>query len=188
MLSTKQIATVALAWPWLVGCAATRPVKPLVEDVSKQHHDRKTEIIGSFEKKRDAAQFEAAMVRWQEGDAEGSQELVSTLLSRSPKHRGGRLLRAEFRLVEEKPELAIADIEALVDEDPDDAEAAHLLGLLLEASGRQQEALVHFERATQISPDSGVFAASFQTALIGEPAGQAFGAKSVPVTQSQGRR
>ena len=158
----------------MVGCATVWPSKNATEDVAEQRQNRKAELIQSFEKKRDAAQFEAAMVRWREGDSEGCRELVDKLLARSPKHRGGRLLRAEFRLVEDRAELAVKDIEALVEETPDDAEAVHLLGLLLQAAGRDVEALAQFERAVQIEPANNVFASSYQTALVGESVGQAF--------------
>ena len=159
-----------LVIPLAGGCASMGPRMPIGE-VAKQQSDRKTQIVQSFEKKRDVAQFEAAMVRWREGDAEGCQELVDKLLARSPKHRGGRLLRAESRLVEEKPELAIADLQALVAEEANDPEAAHLLGLLLEAAERHEEALPYFEKAVQLSPGNTVFAASYQTALVGETEG-----------------
>ena len=150
------------------GCASVWPPKPAVEDVAVDQQQRKEEMIASFDVKRDEAQFQAAMVRWRERDADGCRELVERLLARSPQHRGGRLLRAEFRLVEERPELAIADIEKLVAEQPADAEAAHMLGLLLEASGRGPESLIHFERASELAPENEVFQTSYHTALVGE--------------------
>ena len=172
--NSKHLAIVMLVTPMVGGCATVWPSKHVSKDVAEQRTDRKEELIQSFESKRDTAQFEAAMVRWREGDSEGCRELVDKLLARSPKHRGGRLLRAEFRLVEDRPELAVKDIEALVEEIPNDAEAAHLLGLLLEAAGHNDEALAHFERAVQIEPANSVFASSYQTALVGERVGQAF--------------
>lgn len=154
----------------LVGCASWP--KPSIQDVAVEQKKRKGELIESFEKKRDTAQFEAAMVRWREGDMAGCSELVNKLLDRTPEHRSGRLLRAELRLIEDKPQLAISDIESLVETEPEDAEAEHMLGLLLEAADRPQDALAHYERAAQLAPDSEVFATSYNTALVGEPATQ----------------
>ena len=168
MSIAKCFLLAAAVAPALAGCATLWP-SPAGKDSVEDHKAHKTEMIESFEAKRDAAQFDAAMVRWREGDIRACKELVDKLVMRNPKHRGGRLLRAEIQLDDDKPELAIADVEALVKDDPKDAEASHLLGLLLEAAGRSSEAMPHFERAAQIAPNNHVFAASFQSALVGEP-------------------
>jgi predicted Zn-dependent protease len=163
-LATSCIVLAASA----AGCASGFFPKPKAEDVAAAQEKRHEEVVAAFEQKRDSAQFEAAMVRWREGDAAGCRELIEKLIVRNPKHRGGRLLRAEINLLDEKPELALADIEKLVAENPQDAEACHMLALLLEATGRQAEALVHFERAADLAPESEVFAASYQAVRDGE--------------------
>lgn len=154
-------AVVALA---ATGCASGFLPKPKVADVAVDQKQRHDEVVAAFEQKRDHAQFEAAMVRWREGDAAGCRELNDKLLARSPKHRRARLLRAEINLLDDKPEVALADVEKLVEENPQDAEACHMLALLLDASGRAPEALAHFERAAELDPASEVFAASYQAA------------------------
>ena len=169
MIIDKRFWLTTLVAPALTGCATLWPSPQADKDVAVQQKARKTEMVESFEAKRDAAQFDAAMVRWREGDVRACKELVDKLVMRNPKHRGGRLLQAEIQLDDDKPELAIPDVETLVKEDPKDAEASHLLGLLLEAAGRHPESLPHFERAAQIAPNNHVFAASFQSALVGEP-------------------
>lgn len=163
----QLIVLTAFAW---TGCASWP--KPAAEDVAELQKQRNAEMIESFEKKRDLAQFEAAMVRWREGDTAACSELVNKLLARTPEHRGGRLLRAELRLLEEKPELAINDIQALVNAEPEDAEAAHMLALLFEAADRPEDALEYYERAARLAPNSQVFATSYHTALVGEPSVQ----------------
>lgn len=164
----KTHLSIAVAGSLLVasacGCASGFSLKPKVKDVAAEQEKRHAEVVATFEQKRDAAQFSAAMVRWQERDIAGCRELNDKLLARNPTHRGGRLLRAEMNLLDEKPELALADIEKLVAENPQDAECFHMLALLLDASGRQAEALTCFEQATELAPGSEVFAASFQAA------------------------
>lgn len=151
------------------GCASFWPPKPAVEDVAENSKRRQAEAIQSFEAKRDLAQFEAAKVRWREGDLRACKDLVNRLLERNPGHRGGRLLRAELELFEGRPNEVLPDIEALVQEEPNDAEALYLLGLLQEESGQAEEALHNFEKALKISPQNEVYLASYESALLGEP-------------------
>jgi tetratricopeptide (TPR) repeat protein len=150
------------------GCASGFFPKPKAEDVAVAQEQRHEEVVAAFEEKRDQAQFQAAMIRWREGDAAACRELTEKLLARNPRHRGGRLLRAELNLIDEKPELALADIEKLVAEHPRDAEVCHMLALLFEATGKRAEALAHFERAAELAPESEVIVASYQAARDGE--------------------
>jgi predicted Zn-dependent protease len=131
------IASALIAVP--SGCASVWPPKPAVDDVAQDSKRRQAEAIQSFESKRDLAQFEAAKVRWREGDMRACKDLVNRLLERNPSHRGGRLLRAELELCEGRPNDVLADIEALVQQDANDAEALYLLGLLQEKYAGQSK-------------------------------------------------
>jgi tetratricopeptide (TPR) repeat protein len=169
MSHVKHALFLTLMTPVFTGCATLWPSKLTKDETPEKPEAKREELVGAFDAKRDIAQFDAAKARWQEGDTAGCKELVGKILVRNPKHRGGRLLRAELQLVDGKAELAVAEIQSLVDENPQDAEASHMLGLLLEATGQLQEALSHFERAAQIAPENRVFATSYQSALVGEP-------------------
>lgn len=153
-----------------LGCASGFGRKPRTKDVAAEQEKRHSEVVAAFEQKRDSAQFSAAMVRWQERDLPGCRELTEKLLARNPTHRGGRLLRAELSLLDDKPEVALTDIEKLFAENPEDAEVCHMLALLLDANGRPSDALDHFAQATELAPESEVFAASFQAARDGAAA------------------
>jgi Flp pilus assembly protein TadD len=159
------LMTIAVvAGSMLTGCAAMGIPKPKAEVKAEEERQHRAEMLEVFDKKRDAAQFQAALSRWQQGDGPGCRELIQQLLQRSPKHREARMLLAELRLVEETPQTALNDIQKLSSEYPDDAEIEHLLGLLFEASNRNDEALAHFRRAAEIDPANEVYAASYQTA------------------------
>ena len=188
MSIVKYLFPATLIIPVFAGCATFWPSKSVTDEAPEKAEEKRAEMVGSFDAKRDVAQFDAAKVRWREGDTSGCKELVGKLLLRNPKHRGGRLLKAELQLEDGKPDLAIADVETLVKEDPKDAEASHMLGLLLEAVERPQEALPHFERAAQIAPENQVFATSYQSALVGEPSLDIEGAVATDTSESGDRR
>jgi len=166
LLQQFLIASVLAAVPG--GCASLWPPKPAVEDVAENSKRRQADAIQSFETKRDLAQFEAAKVRWREGDLRACKDLVTRLLERNPSHRGGRLLRAELELFEGRPDEVLPDVEALAKQDPKDAEALYLLGLLQEEVGRNEDALHNFEKALKIAPENDVYLASYESALLGE--------------------
>lgn len=156
------------------GCAQLSQRAPKDKSHVEAHAEQSAEMVASFESKRDQAQFEAARVRWREGDLPGCREQIDKLLARSPKHRGGRLMRAELRLYENKPEAALPDLEALAAESPQDAEVIHLYGLVLEALGRDAESLTQLKRAAELAPHNEVYAASYQLAqeMASEPTNQ----------------
>jgi predicted Zn-dependent protease len=158
-----------------MGCAQLSPRAPKEKDHAEVHAEQSAEMVATFETKRDQAQFEAARVRWREGDLPGCREQIDKLLARSPKHRGGRLMRAELRLYENKAEAALPDLEALAADSPKDAEVIHLYGLVLEALGRDAESLTQLQRATELAPHSEVYAASYQLAqeMSGDPTNRA---------------
>ena len=145
------------------GCAAVAPEQ---SNASQQpiNDAQQRAAIELFDRRRDELQFAAAQGRWSKGDLQGCRAAVEQLLSRNPTHRDGRLLFAELCLAEENPERGLEPVRSVVSEQPDDASAQHLLGTLLDATGHEAEALIHFERAALLSPGNELFSLSYQAA------------------------
>jgi predicted Zn-dependent protease len=127
--------------------------------------DRRREAaINDFEQRRSEMQYRAALSRWNQGDVEGCEALLLTLLKRNPQDRQARRLLADICL--ERSDLAAAEshLQILLEQDADDAQAHHSLGLLLAEAGRPEEALSHLERAAALEPENELFALSRRAA------------------------
>jgi tetratricopeptide (TPR) repeat protein len=130
------------------GCAQIS--SPLAPDVAVPRVERAEEAVRAFEAERDRAQFQAAMSSWHQADAGGCRESLEALLARNPRHREGCLLYAELSLAESKPGDAVDMVKALIEDNPGDAEAFSTLGMLLEATGRTEEAGACFDEAQSL--------------------------------------
>ena len=146
------------------GCAAVTPEKAHLSQQPLNDAQQRA-AIELFDRRRDEVQFAAAKSRWSVGDLPGCRASLEQLLARNARHRDGRLLLAELCLGEGKPEVGLDAVRSVVREHPDDALAQHLLGTLLDASGREAEALIHLERAALLMPDNELFSLSYQAAL-----------------------
>ena len=73
------LALVALS---VTGCADFGSALKKKADVAVQGRERREEMVRIFEGKRDRAQYEAALGRWQEGDTTGCHEQLKELLVR----------------------------------------------------------------------------------------------------------
>ena len=146
------------------GCAAVAPEQAYPSQQPGNDAEQRA-AVELFDRRRDEVQFAAAQSRWSKGDLHGCRTAVEQLLARNPRHRDARLLLAEVCLAEENPGLGLETVRSVVSEHPDDALAQHLLGTLLDATGREAEALTHLERAALLAPRNELFSLSHQAAL-----------------------
>jgi tetratricopeptide (TPR) repeat protein len=67
---------------------------------------------------------------------------------------GAAIIQAQVRTKVSKENLAIQDLEDLLEEYPNDGRVHHRLAVMLSWQDRREEALVHFEEAVRLSPES----------------------------------
>ena len=148
----------------LGGCATLGRSTPDAGDVEAAQEHRREDVVRVFEEKRDYAQLQAALARWQSGDVKGCREQLEKLMARNPKHPEAQLLLADLMLFEQQPDQAIQQLKQTLAENPSNARAQHTMGLVLEANGQTDEALPYFQRATELEQTNELFALSYQTA------------------------
>lgn len=176
MIQLRQLARLAIALllGLTTGCAALnlpqlkQEGQPDAQKKGRQQEpipaERKAEVLRDFEARRDQAEYQAALSRWNQGDNAGCRKTLKGLLSRSPGHLEGSLLLAELMLLEDQAAEAQTQIEKVLAEHPDDARVQHTMGLLLEAQGQTARATGYFERAATLDPENDVYALSLETA------------------------
>ncbi len=168
--SGRSLGGITLLAVTLAGCASLKTLGPPVEDVSEKRRQRSQESAQQFNRHRDLAEFEAARVRWEEGDSRGCAEILQRILTRSPDHLEARLLLAESLLADNRPSEAIPYLEPALAAHPSDARVYHLMGSLLDSIGQKADALVYYEQATTLRPNDEVYAVCYQTLASEEAA------------------
>jgi tetratricopeptide (TPR) repeat protein len=146
------------------GCAALQLPGAGTPDIEAESTERKAQVAQEFEQKRDQAQYQAAVARFQQNDTQGCRQMLEQLLTRSPAHFEGQLMQAELLLLDGDLQPAKEQIEALLTERPEDAGAHHLAGLLLEAEDNLPMAVAQYEQAVRFAPDNSAFKTTLQVA------------------------
>ena len=150
--------------PPLAGCAALPAASPQPPDVHAESAERKEATAREFEQKRDLAQYQAALARFQQNDTPGCQKTLQDLLQRSPQHYEARLLRAELMLLAGELQQTKEQLEELLNERPEDAAARHMAGLLLEAQDNLPGAVGQYEQAVRFAPENQAYRTTLQVA------------------------
>jgi predicted Zn-dependent protease len=127
--------------------------------LTSDRQDRAAEAIRNFEEQRDAAQYQAALDRCRQGDAARAETLFAALSARRPDFVEARLRLAEI-LWSRGDASAEAHFRTVLTAEPSRAEAHHSLGLLLDATGRGDEARNHFSEAAKLEPDNEIYRAT----------------------------
>lgn len=133
-----------------IGCAGWKP-RLLSSPVTPQREERSADVVREFELRRDAAQLQAALDRWHQGDAHRCETMLAALVARRPNYLEARLRLAEV-LWARNDTAAEEQLRAVLQQEPNRAEAHHALALLLEATGRIDEARGHLATACQLEP------------------------------------
>jgi tetratricopeptide (TPR) repeat protein len=144
------------------GCAGLGSVSP--DNFGAERKKRNAETAQRLAQRQDFAEFEAALACWNQQDAMGCRERLELLLGRSPNHRDAQLLMADVLVAEKKPKEALSQVEKVLRSHANDADAHYAMALLLDSSGRNSEALTHYERAAELAPENEVYAVGLRTA------------------------
>jgi predicted Zn-dependent protease len=121
-------------------------------------------ITTDYDRTRDQTDYQAAVARWESGDSKGCRAILVGLLQRAPEHRDANLLFAELCLLEDSPSRGLPAAQKVCRQDPRDAQAQHLRGLLLEAMGRKAEAVQAYALAVEYAPQDEIYVASLDAA------------------------
>lgn len=141
-----------------VGCATIDKLDPTSDgDVADKRDAREASLVSEFEKTRSEAQYAAALSSWQHGDSETAREILETMVAREPENGEARRLLADLLLEMGEPQLAENHLRLLISQNDVDDAAHYALGLLLENSGRESEALSHLQRAVELDPENELF-------------------------------
>jgi Flp pilus assembly protein TadD len=143
---------------WLAAAAGCAGWKQHVKkpEVTEDREARADSAVRDFEQRRDGAQLSAALDRWKQGDAAGAETALTALIRRRPECLDARLRLAEI-LWSRGDIAAEPHLRAVLEAQPDRAEAHHSLGLLLDGSGRPDEARQHLTKAAELEPDNEIY-------------------------------
>ena len=150
---TMSIALAALA----SGCTTFSSLRRELAEQPPKRKARREQVVSSFESQRDAAQLQAALSRFSEGNHAACEELLTSLVARKPQYVDARLQLAEFYLLREETGLAEQHLHAALEIAPQRADLHDCLARVLEASGRGGEALAHSQKAAELDPQSELY-------------------------------
>lgn len=140
----------------LFGCAISPAMKEAIFDPGKQDRERKEEIKRLVEQRHQLAHLQAATAMLNDGRFDDCLRLLDELEKAHPETPETYLLRAEVYMTRERFSDAAVIYERLLSKKPGDANLHHLHAMALELSGDTTGALVAFQRAAELSPDSSV--------------------------------
>lgn len=147
------------------GCVTTQynggpPVPP----------DAGQNITRTFRKQQNGTLIETATQYWKTGDVAACERILNQVLEGNPHSLPANMLMAELNLLRQQPDKSVPEIQRLATMNPRDAELQHMLALLLDASGRHEKALQHYQLAVKLDPESDMFRKSLASAqLAGHP-------------------
>ena len=143
------------------GCAGWKQ-KVKKPDLSENREERAADAVRAFEQRRDAAQLSAAVDRWKQGDAAAAEAALTAIIRRRPDCNDARLRLAE--ILWSRGEIAAEPhLRAVLESEPNRAEAHHALGLLLDGTGRADEARQRLAKAAELDPDNEIYRATYES-------------------------
>jgi Tfp pilus assembly protein PilF len=151
----SALVLVVVCWFAGAGCAGWKQ-KVKKPDPSDNREERAAEAVRAFEERRDAAQLSAALDRWKQGDTAMAESALAAIIRRRPDYNEARMRLAEI-LWSRGDIAAELHLRAVLETDPNRAEAHHALGLLLDDTGRPDEARQHLAKAAELEPDNEIY-------------------------------
>lgn len=158
MIGTRfgsSLILLVICWFASAGCAGWKQ-KVKKPDLSDNREERAAEAVRSFEERRDAAQLSAALDRWKQGDTAMAESALAAIIRRRPDYNDARMRLAEI-LWSHGDIAAELHLRAVLQTEPNRAEAHHALGLLLDGIGRSEDARQHLTRAAELEPDNEIY-------------------------------
>ena len=136
----------------LAGCTSWHAARSTGSPVTRTREARHAQAVHAFEEQRDRAELEAAMDRWSQGDIGGCEVRLRAILARRPSDLEAHIRLAELAWSMNNAAESEAEYLAALGLAPDRADVEHALALVLEATGRTDDASPHFIRAAQLDP------------------------------------
>lgn len=134
------------------GCATLPALKRELAAQPPRRTERKEQAVAAFEAQRNAAQLEAALNRFAEGNEAACYQQLVLLVERNPQFADARLQLAELHLHRGQLAEAESQIRAALALASDRAEFHDCLARVLEQGARGDQAARHFQMAAAIEP------------------------------------
>ena len=99
---------------------------------------------------------ESSLDRWKQGDIATAETTLAAIIRRRPDYNDARIRLAEI-LWSHNDIAAEPHLRAVLETEPNRAEAHHALGLLLDGAGRSDEARSHLAKAAELEPDNEIY-------------------------------
>jgi tetratricopeptide (TPR) repeat protein len=131
---------------------------------SKKRQQRRELALREFEEGRDRAEFQSAVTLWELGNLKGCEEALQRLLARKSDHRDGRLLLADVLLARNAADQAGQQLERALLDHPKDAQVQYGMAIYLDSVGRDDEALLYYQRAAAWDPQDEGFRIGYYAA------------------------
>jgi len=165
MNATGRLTCCGLLSVLAAGCAGLDLTGAEGKAVTEKLEQRNEEVVRDFANKRDAAEFQAALAQFNQGDVAGCEQQLRQLLERNPDHRDALLLAVEICLDDNRTAEAFRHAEHALQAHPDDAYVAYTMGFLLDATEQESDATAYYRRAAELDPDNELFTVAHLTAL-----------------------
>ncbi len=145
---------------WIPGTSAAAP--------NEEGERTKDAMQRQFEARRSAMTIEAAEAALNRGDYKDSEQALRSVLDRDPAHRDARLLLAEVMLLTGRRPEAFTQLEHALREHGDDPRVHYAMALLLDASGRPNDARNFYSRSTELDSKFAVYTSQHSRVLDSE--------------------
>lgn len=156
-LHVPMLLTVLCVLTAATGCTTLSSLRRELAEQPPKRQQRQEKAVTSFEAQRDFAQLQAALSRFREGNHAACEELLTSLVARKPQNVDARLQLAELYLFREQTGPAEEHLRSALAVAPERADLHDCLARVLEASGRDSEALAHYQQAAELDPQSELY-------------------------------
>jgi tetratricopeptide (TPR) repeat protein len=146
------------------GCTSIKAWNSSPDNFHAARVKRDQEISRHLADSRDAAEFNAAMDRWNQQDVPGCRQRLEQLLARNPNHADARLLMADVLVAGNHPEQALQQVQQALKAHPDNPDVQYATGLMLDATGHRREALAYYAQAAKKVPTNEAYTVGYEAA------------------------
>ncbi|MEW4451305.1 tetratricopeptide repeat protein [Bremerella sp. JC817] len=136
------------------GCAISPKLREAIMDPGKEERQRKEEIRRLVDERHITTRLQAASTMLESGRYDDCLHALSEVAKLDPDCKEMFLLKAEVHMSRNEFDDAAAIYANLLNDFPNDANLHHLHAMALEFSGDSAGAMLAFQRAAEISPDS----------------------------------
>lgn len=143
-------ATAALS----TGCAISPAMRAAFMDPGKEQRERKQEIHRLVDQRHVQSRLQAASAMLEAGRYADCERVLVEIEKIDPSCKEMQLIRGEALMSQNKFIEAATLYEKVLESYPGDANLHHLHAMALEFSGDSVAAMIAFQRAAELSPDS----------------------------------